>query len=409
MIELRINPERLWESLMRMAEIGATEKGGCCRLALSDEDKAGRDLFVAWAREAGCDVSIDAMGNIFARRPGRKKSALPIATGSHLDTQPTGGRFDGAYGVLAGLEVVRALNDAEIETKAPLEIVVWTNEEGTRFPFGGSSVFVGQASLQAAYAAQDVDGLNFAEELDRIGYRGQLPCGGRLLDAYFEAHIEQGPVLEATGETIGVVTGARGQARFDITVTGMEAHAGTTPMPARKDALVSAAELIRAFNHLGLAHAPSGVCTVGRIACSPNVRNTIPGRVDFTIDLRHPERRELDEMILEIRALCRAETERTGVIVELRRVDYEEPVEFDPKCIATVRDAAEAAGHGSQEIFSGAGHDACYLARLMPVGMLFIPCKDGLSHSEQESATPEDCAAGTEVLLRTLLKQAKRA
>lgn len=408
MSNLRIDPDRLWASLMAMAEIGATGKGGCCRLALSDEDKAGRDLFVRWAQEAGCDISVDAMGNIFARRAGRRRSARPVATGSHLDTQPTGGRFDGAYGVLAGLEVVRALNDAEIDTKAPIEIVVWTNEEGTRFPFGGSSVFVGQASLKAAYAALDPNGLNFAEELDRIGYRGSMPCGGRELDAYFEAHIEQGPVLEATGETIGVVTGARGQARFDITITGEEGHAGTTPMQVRKDALVSAAELIRAFNHLGHAHAPSAVCTVGRIVSSPNARNTIPGRVDFTVDLRHPERPVLDEMILEIRALCRAETERTGVIVEMRRVDYEEPVEFDPKCIATVRDAAEAAGHGAQEIFSGAGHDACYLARLMPVGMIFIPCKDGLSHNERESATPEDCAAGTEVLLHSLLKQAGR-
>ena len=408
MSNVQINPDRLWASLMAMAEIGATDKGGCCRLALSDEDKAGRDLFVHWARQAGCDVSIDAMGNIFARRDGRRRSALAIATGSHLDTQPTGGRFDGAYGVLAGLEVIRALNEAEVDTKAPLEIVVWTNEEGTRFPFGGSSVFVGQASLKAAYAAQDTNGLNFAEELDRIGYRGDIPCGGRPLDAYFEAHIEQGPVLEATGETIGVVTGARGQARFDITVTGQEAHAGTTPMQVRKDALVSAAELIRAFNHLGHAHAPSAVCTVGRILSTPNARNTIPGRVDFTVDLRHPERPILDEMIAEIRALCRAETERTGVILELRRVDYEEPVEFDPKCIATVRDAAKAAGHGAQEIFSGAGHDACYLARLMPVGMIFIPCKDGLSHNERESATPEDCAAGADVLLRSLLKQAGR-
>ena len=305
MQNLNIDGDRLWESLMELAQIGATEKGGVCRLALTDLDREGRDLFIRWCEAAGCTVSVDRVGNVFARRPGRDESRPPVMTGSHLDSQPTGGKFDGAYGVLAGLEVIRTLNDLEIETDAPVEVVAWTNEEGSRFspPMMGSGAFAGVFSEAEMLARPDnVTGDLLGDELKRIGYDGAAPVGGREIGAYFEAHIEQGPILENEEKTIGVVTGAQGQHWYEITVTGQEAHAGPTPMPLRKDALVAAARMIDAVNRLGHAFPPNACATVGFVDSSPNSRNTIPGKVFFTVDLRHPDDDTLAAMNDRLRA-----------------------------------------------------------------------------------------------------------
>ena len=409
MQNLTINSDRLWRSLMELAGIGATEKGGVCRLALTDCDREGRDLFIRWCETAGCTVSVDRIGNIFARRPGKDDSRPPVMTGSHLDSQPTGGKFDGAYGVLAGLEVVRTLNDLEIETEAPVEIVVWTNEEGSRFspPMMGSGAFAGVFSEAEILGRPDnVTGVLLQDELQRIGYAGSLPAGGREVGAYFEAHIEQGPILENEKRTIGVVTGAQGQRWYEVTVTGQEAHAGPTPMPLRKDALVAAARMVNSVNVLGHAFLPGACATVGFIDASPNSRNTIPGRVFFTVDLRHPD----DEILAMMNDRLRngfAEIAKTaGCTVEVKDFWQFPATPFDEGCVEAVRHAAEQGGHSHREIVSGAGHDAVYIARIAPTGMIFIPCKDGISHNEIESATPEDCAAGAEVLLKAVLNQA---
>jgi N-carbamoyl-L-amino-acid hydrolase len=408
MRNLRVDGGRLWDSLMEMAEIGALPGGGCGRLALSDEDKAGRDLFVAWCEAAGCTVSIDGIGNIFARRPGRDDTRPPVMAGSHLDTQPHGGKFDGVYGVLAGLEVVRALNDAGIETDAPVEVAVWTNEEGARFApsMNGSGVFAGTYTVDQGLACTDAEGLTMGQELDRIGYAGPRPCQGNPVGAYFEAHIEQGPILEAEEKTIGVVTGGQGMYWYDVTLTGQDSHAGTTPMPRRRDAMAGAAEMITATRRLALDRAPDAVATVGEMAVTPNSRNTIPGRVDFTVDLRHPEAAMLDEMDAAFRALCGATADAFGLELTIDQVADTPPVAFDDACVDAVRTTAGALGYGHRDIVSGAGHDAFHLAKVAPTGMIFIPCADGLSHNEAESATANDLEAGCNVLLHAVLDRA---
>ena len=405
---IAIDGARLWASLMDMAKIGATEKGGNCRLALSDLDKEGRDLFVGWCEAAGCRVSVDAMGNIFARRPGRDEDLPAVMTGSHLDTQPTGGKFDGVYGVLAGLEVLRTLNDHGIETEAPIEAVVWTNEEGARFApaMTASGVFAGLFGLDYAHGIEDPEGKTLGEELARIGYLGDVPCGGRAVKAYFEAHIEQGPILEAEGKPIGVVTGAQGQRWFEVTVTGQESHAGTTPMNRRKDALAGAARMVAEVEAMALAHPPHAVTTVGMLEASPNSRNTIPGRVFFTVDLRHPDDGTLSRIATALRAAFEGIAREAGLTCAMEEILYFAPIAFDEDCVAAVRQGAEAQGYGHRDMISGAGHDACYLSKVAPTGMIFVPCKDGLSHNEAESATPEDLAAGCNVLLHAVLSAA---
>ncbi|MGH7064391.1 MAG: Zn-dependent hydrolase, partial [Stellaceae bacterium] len=346
MRNLQINGERLWASLMELAEIGATPKGGVCRLAASDLDGAARRLFIRWCEAAGCTVSIDQIGNIFARRAGRNPALPPIMTGSHLDTQPTGGKFDGAYGVMAGLEIVRSLNDLGYETEAPIEIVAWTNEEGSRFSpaMVGSGVFAGVFSLDTALATRDNNApdLTLGAELERIGFSGAEPAGGRQVGAYFEAHIEQGPILEAAGRPIGVVTGAQGQRWYEITVTGEEAHAGTTPLPRRRDALLGAARMIDRVNRIGQAHPPDARATVGFVQVSPNSRNTIPGRVFFTVDFRHPEDAVLTRMDRELRAACDAAAATQGLTVAVAEFWYFPPTPFDPALVGAVRRAAAA-------------------------------------------------------------------
>jgi N-carbamoyl-L-amino-acid hydrolase len=406
---LKVDGDRLWATLMEMARIGATEKGGNCRLALSDLDAEGRRLFIRWCEEAGCKVTVDGVGNIFARRPGKNANAPPVVTGSHLDTQPTGGRFDGVYGVLAGLEVVRTLNDLGYETEAPVEVAVWTNEEGSRFSpaMMGSGVFAGVFPIDEILAKQDItSGARFGAELERIGFAGKEKVGGRPLKAYFEAHIEQGPILEDEGKTIGVVTGAQGQRWYEITVTGQEAHAGPTPMKKRRDALVAASRMIDAVNRIGHAHAPLACATVGFVQVSPNSRNTIPGKVFFTVDFRHPVDATLSEMHRALHSECQSIARLAQCEVEVKDFWYFPPTPFEPRLVERVRKGAEAIGQPHRDIVSGAGHDAVYIARVAPTAMIFVPCKDGISHNEVEDAKKEDLEAGCTVLLNAILEEA---
>ncbi len=393
---------------MQQASIGATPKGGVRRLALTDLDRQGRDFFVAQAEAAGCTVRVDAIGNVFARRPGRNNALPPVMTGSHIDTQPTGGKFDGNYGVFAGIEVVRTLNDVGIETEAPIEVAVWTNEEGSRFVpvMMGSGAFIGEFALDAVLAAQDRDGVAVGEALRSIGYAGTETVGGRQVGAYFEAHIEQGPVLEAHATTIGVVTDAQGQRWYEITLTGQEAHAGPTPMPRRRDALLGAARVVDLVNRIGLDHAPFACATVGMMQVHPNSRNVIPGRVFFTVDFRHPEDAVLAKMDAALREGVAKIAEGIGLETQLEQIFYYEPVKFDAACVTSVRAAAERFGYSHRDMVSGAGHDACYLAQVAPTSMVFVPCVDGISHNEIEDATPEWIEAGANVLLHAMLSRA---
>jgi N-carbamoyl-L-amino-acid hydrolase len=413
MRNLTVNGERLWASLMELARIGATAKGGVCRLAASDLDAEARRLFIRWCEAAGCTVAVDRIGNIFARRPGRNPDLPPVMAGSHLDTQPTGGRFDGAYGVMAGLEVVRSLNDLGYETEAPVEIVAWTNEEGSRFSpaMVGSGAFTGVFGLDQALATRDNNApeLTLGGELQRIGFAGPEPVGNRPVAAYFEAHIEQGPILEAAGLPVGVVTGAQGQRWYEITVTGQEAHAGPTPMPRRRDALVGAARMIDAVNKIGHAHAPYACATVGFVQVSPNSRNTIPGRVFLTVDFRHPDDAVLTAMDQELRAACAAAAASQSLEAAVEEFWYFPPTPFDLRLVGAVRQAAGAQGYPHQDIISGAGHDAVYMARVAPTAMIFVPCVGGISHNEIEDAKPDDLTAGCNVLLNALLETADAA
>ena len=404
----RVDGDRLWASLERMAQIGATPKGGVCRLALTDLDRESRDLFVQWAQDAGCTVRVDRMGNVFARRPGRNPDAAPVMTGSHADSQPTGGRFDGIYGVLGGLEVIRTLNDHRIETEHPVEAVIWTNEEGSRFApaMVASGVFAGVFTLEYGLSRKDIEGKTIGEELQRIGYAGDVPCGGRPIHAAFELHIEQGPILEAEDKTIGVVTDAQGQRWYEIVLTGQEAHAGPTPMPRRRDALLGAARVVDLVNRIGLAHAPLACATVGMMQVYPNSRNVIPGRVFFTVDFRHPDDAVLAQMDAELRQGVADIANGIGLETALDQIFYYAPVAFDRACVESVRRAAQRFGYSHRDMVSGAGHDACYLAQVAPTSMVFVPCVDGISHNEIEDATPEWIEAGANVLLHAMLERA---
>ena len=404
---LKINSDRLWDSLMEMAKIGGTAKGGCCRLALTDLDKQGRELYIKWAEEAGCTVKVDAIGNIMCTRPGEDMSLAPVGTGSHLDTQPTGGKFDGVYGVLSGLEVVRSMNDQGIKTKYPIEISVWTNEEGSRFApaMMGSGVVSGRFTLEEILDKTDVDGLRLGDELERIGFAGETPVTGRDFHAFFEAHIEQGPYLEAEEKQVGIVTGGQGQRWYNATLIGRESHAGTTPMHLRNDALIASSQLVLKVEEIAKAH-PPGCGTVGFMQVTPNSRNTIPGSISMSIDLRHPIDGELTLMDKELTEAI-AEIEATGVSVELDPFWYYEPIHFNTECVDAVRKAAVDLGYSHMDIIAGAGHDACYVSDFAPTSMIFTPCLNGISHNEIESTTQEECEGGCSVLLNAMLTMAE--
>ena len=406
MQQLRINGDRLWQSLMELARIGATPKGGVRRLTLSETDREARDLFARWAREAGLEVEVDAIGNMFARRTGSDPSLPPVAMGSHLDSQPSGGKFDGAYGVMAGLEVLRTLNEAGTETRAPLEVVSWTNEEGSRFTpvMMGSGVFAGAFPLAHVLEQKDVDGTSVGDALQAIGYAGR--ASEHRLGAYLEAHIEQGPMLEDTKTTIGVVQGALGQRWFDAVISGQDAHAGPTPMELRKDALIAASRLVLEVNRIALAFPDYARGTVGSMQVKPNSRNVVPGEVRMSVEFRNQKDETLSAMVAALRESLKAIETECHVAIELTEVTYFPPCHFDAAMVGAVRDAAGALGYTQRDIVSGAGHDAVYVARVAPTAMIFVPCEGGISHNEIENATPQDLAAGCNVLLHAALTRA---
>jgi N-carbamoyl-L-amino-acid hydrolase len=406
---VKVNGQRLWQSLMDMAKIGATEKGGCCRLALTDLDKEARDTFVNWCKEAGCTIRIDQMGNVFARRAGEDDSLPPVMTGSHIDTQPTGGRFDGVYGVLSGLEVIRTLNDHQIKTKHPIEASIWTNEEGSRFApaMVASGVFAKVFDLEYGLSRADQQGKTMGEELQRIGYAGKEPMG-KPVHAFFEVHIEQGPILEEEGYTVGVVTHGQGQRWYELTLTGVESHAGPTPMTRRKDALLGAARVVELINRIGLDFAPVACATVGMVNVFPNSRNVIPGRVFVTIDIRHPDDAVLTKMDAAVRQGVDEIAKKIGLGSDLSQIFYYAPVPFDDGCVTAVREAAASLDYRHRDIVAGAGHDACYLAKVAPASMVFVPCIGGISHNEIEDAKPEWISAGADVLVNAMLSRAGR-
>ncbi len=404
MNDLRINKDRLWHSLMEMAKIGATDKGGCKRLAATALDGQARDLFVKWCKDAGCSIAIDKMGNIFARRAGKNNDLPAVVTGSHLDTQPTGGKFDGVFGVLAGLEVLRTLEDNNVETNAPFECSVWTNEEGSRFQpaMQGSGVYVGRFDLEAELAKTDVDGLVLKDELAKIGYLGDEEPGSRNIGAFFETHIEQGPILEDEDKIIGVVRLGQGIRWYNITVTGRESHAGSTPMHLRYDAMLAASHIVTKINGIAHDNPPNGLGTVGFMEVYPNSRNTIPGTVNFSADLRNPNPDVLAQMDDQLQSYCKELASKHKVDIDVDHFWYFEPVEFNAS--DNVEIAAKKLGYSHMDIFAGAGHDACYMADIVPTGMVFTPCKDGISHAEIEDTTSEQCEAGCNVLMHAMLE-----
>jgi beta-ureidopropionase / N-carbamoyl-L-amino-acid hydrolase len=406
---VRINGGRLWDSLMEMAKIGATPKGGCKRLTLTDLDKQSRDLFGRWCEAEGCTVKVDAMGNMFARRPGEDETLPPVMVGSHLDTQPTGGKFDGALGVLGALEVVRSLNDLRIKTRHPIEVANWTNEEGSRFApaMVSSGVFAGAYTKEFAYSRADSEGKTLGDELKRIGFKGEEPVGGRPVHAFFELHIEQGPILEDESIDVGVVTHGQGQRWYEIRLTGFESHAGSTPMPRRKDALLGAARIVELVNAIGLSKAPLGVSTVGMLNPYPNSRNVIPGEVFMTCEFRHPIDATLSEMDAALQEGVKAIAGKIGLAYDIKQVFYYVPVAFDAGCVDAVRRAADHFGYSHRDIVSGAGHDACYMARVAPTSMVFTPCVDGVSHNESEDIKQEWSTAGANVLMHAVLEKAE--
>ena len=406
---MKIDRERLWSSLMELARIGATPKGGVRRITLTPADREGRELFARWCREAGLELRIDAIGNMFARRRGIEDGAPPIVMGSHLDTQPNGGKFDGAYGVMAALEVIRTLNQAGAKTRAPLEVAVWTNEEGSRFvpTMMGSGVFSGVYRLEQVLENRDTDGIAVKDALEGMGYRGD--ARPHKVGAYFEAHIEQGPVLEDTKTTIGVVQGALGQRWFDALITGQDAHAGPTPMNLRRDALLAAAQLTLEVNRIAVTFPDNARGTVGHLQVKPNSRNVVPGEVRMTVDLRNARDSTLLSMKEELEKTAQVIARERRVLIELKEVVYFPPSEFAPVLVERVRAAAKDLGLSHRDIVSGAAHDAVYLCRVAPTAMVFVPCEGGISHNEIENATPADLAAGCNVLLQAVLHTAGTA
>ena len=406
---LRINSSRLWDSLMEMAKIGPGIAGGNNRQALTDEDAQGRALFHKWCDEAGLTMGIDQMGTMFARREGTRPDLLPVYVGSHLDTQPTGGKYDGVLGVLAGLEIIRTLNDQGIETKHPIVIVNFTNEEGTRFPpaMVASGVFAGVHSLDWAYSRVDSEGKTFGEELKRINWIGDEEVGSRKMKAFFELHIEQGPILELEEKEIGVVTHGQGLSWLEITLTGKESHTGSTPMPMRVNAGLGMARITQLVDEIAHNYEPNAVGAIGQCDIYPNSRNIIPGKALFTVDFRHPEKSIITSMEEELRLGAEKIAKEIGLTLEIESVGGFDPVTFDPDCVAMIRASAEKLGYGYRDLVSGAGHDACWINKVAPTAMVMCPCVGGLSHNEAEEITQKWASAGADVLLHSVLDSAE--
>ncbi|WP_430463982.1 Zn-dependent hydrolase [Tabrizicola sp.] len=406
---IRINSARLWDSLEEMALIGPGVAGGCNRQTLTDADSEGRHLFQRWCEAAGMSMGVDTMGNMFATRPGTDPNALPVYMGSHLDTQPTGGKYDGVLGVLGALEVVRSMNDLGIQTKHPIVVTNWTNEEGARFAPAmlASGVFAGIHTEDYAKARRDLDGKVFGEELKRIGWEGTEKVGARKMHAMLELHIEQGPILEAEGKDIGVVTHGQGLWWLEITLTGKDAHTGSTPMHMRVNAGLGMARITERVHQIAMAHQPNAVGAVGQVKVFPNSRNVIPGKVIFTVDIRSPEQAKLDAMKAEVIRAAHAVAKELGLGCEIEEVGHFDPVTFDANLVKIVRQSAENLGLSHMDIVSGAGHDACWINRVASTVMIMCPCVDGLSHNEAESISPEWAAAGTDVLLHSVLEVAQ--
>ncbi|MEZ5730941.1 MAG: Zn-dependent hydrolase [Paracoccaceae bacterium] len=406
---LRIDPARLWDSLMEMAKIGPGVAGGNNRQTLTDDDAKGRALFQKWCEAAGMTMGVDTMGNMFATRAGEDPDALPVYMGSHLDTQPTGGKYDGVLGVLGALEAVRTMNDLGIKTKHPIVVVNWTNEEGTRFAPAmlASGVFAGKHSQDWAYDRTDAKGLKFGDELKRIGWQGDETVGARKMHALFELHIEQGPILEAEGKDIGVVTHGQGLRWIECTVTGKESHTGSTPMHMRKNAGRGLALVTELVHEIAMANQPNAVGAIGHIDVYPNSRNIIPGRVVFTVDMRTHILPKLNAMVAEFIERAPKLCADIGVGFESKIVGQFDPPAFNEGCVKAVRSAAERLGYSHMDIVSGAGHDACWINDVAPTAMIMCPCVDGLSHNEAEEISPEWAAAGTDVLLHAVLETAE--
>ena len=405
---LKINSERLWDSLMDMARVGPGVAGGNNRQTVTDADSEGRHLFQTWAEAAGCSMGLDQMGNMFAMRAGTDPDALPVYVGSHLDTQPTGGKYDGVLGVLGGLELLRTMSDLDIKTKHPIVVTNWTNEEGTRYAPAmlSSGVFAGLHSQEWAYERTDVDGKSFGDELARIGWRGDETVGARKMHAFFELHIEQGPILESEDKQIGVVTHGQGLSWTEITILGKDAHTGSTPMPMRKNAGLAMARILDRVEDIAMSHAPHAVGAAGHVNVYPNSRNVIPGKVVFTVDFRSPELAVIQDMESRLRVEAQGICDTMGMEVSFEKVGGFDPVTFDETCVHAVRSAAVRLGYSHMDLISGAGHDACWINRVAPTAMIMCPCVDGLSHNEAEEISPEWAAAGTDVLLHAVLETA---
>ncbi len=406
---LRINGDRLWDSLMEMAKIGPGVAGGNNRQTLTDEDAQGRALFQQWCETAGCAMGLDQMGNMFARREGTDPDALPVYVGSHLDTQPTGGKYDGILGVLGGLEILRTLNDMDIKTKHPIVATNWTNEEGTRFAPAmlASGVFGGVHTQEWAYDRVDADGKKFGDELARIGWRGDEQVGARKMHAFFELHIEQGPILEIEGKDIGVVTHGQGLSWTEVTITGRDSHTGSTPMPMRKNAGLGMAKVLELVDEIAWSHAPHAVGAAGHIDVYPNSRNVIPGKVVFTVDFRSPDLSVIEDMEARLKVGATKICEDMGLGVSFEKVGGFDPVEFDEGCVTAVRNAAERMGYSHMNLISGAGHDACWINGVAPTAMVMCPCVDGLSHNEAEEISKEWATAGADVLMQAVVETAE--
>lgn len=406
---LRINPERLWDSLMDMAKIGPGIAGGNNRQTVTDEDAEGRRLFQSWCEDAGLSMGVDEMGTMFMRREGTDPDALPVYVGSHLDTQPTGGKYDGVLGVLAGLEIIRTLNDLDIKTKHPIVVTNWTNEEGTRYApaMMASGVFAGVLDQSDVYSHEDAEGKAFGDELARIGWKGEEKVGDRKMHAFFELHIEQGPILEAEGKDIGVVTHGQGLRWIECTVTGKESHTGSTPMPMRKNAGRGLAQITELVHTIAMDNAPNAVGAIGHIDIFPNSRNIIPGKAVFTVDLRSHELDRLQAMVARFEEEAPKLCEALGVGLSYETVGQFDPPAFDEGCVKMIRDAAERLGYSHQDIVSGAGHDACWINRVAPTAMVMCPCVDGLSHNEAEEITKDWARAGADVLFHAVVEKAE--